>query len=763
MKFFAPVAYSSSNVLSMSMSNDGQRILVTTNTITNSTLYSTTGPSGLVVATYFNQRASVVSRNAMTIIGGTVGYPGRISYNTDGGTSLTTFNTGNSSVISAVSCDYDGSVLLFGEQNYRLWLSTNYGADWSEKQPAGDTNQNWSMLAMDDLGETIIAGVNNGRLYLSTNSGTNWSEVQPAGNYDMAWKDAKISSNGEIIVVCVNGGRLYMSDDSGSTWNEILPLGDVDVSWSSIDISSSGQQIYVCAGTTDEGILVSYNYGGSWSIWHPTNGMDSNGNYSHIAIPSGQETINKRDFILGVANATLAWVTDPINWTERQPPEIPTRFGIDYTGAKAIVAKYNGRIYTTTDSGQNWTERRPAGDVNGTWENVFMSGDGTYVFAQRVTEATRLYRSGNGGSSWSSIGDASVTDLNVEREGARCIYSNNIQPFWIKRRADYLAGLGSQFYPGGVTETKAWTPLRVGPDGRTCMEYYDISDSSSGIMRSWVWPPASFSEGLVPTAMGTDDEMIISTSTPQIRLSDDKGVTFATEITIVWDSTSRIDAQSLSAGSMSLDGSLLFVGGIRSTYLSNDWGDTWTRTFPKKTPNQGNAKVQISQNNDVFVAEGYIFGVFDTEGIDYTGEEIDLDPYAISDPSSDIAINQWTDQDLGITNLYVSLADDDDATYVISEEAPDGDILEVALASAEFPETYQDHFVEYRFKKNYAGGPQINLEVTLMCGSTEIASWTDTNIGSDWTDQSRELTSPQAASITDYTNLRLRFQATQVT
>jgi hypothetical protein len=139
-------------------------------------------------------------------------------------------------------------------------------------------------------------------------------------------------------------------------------------------------------------------------------------------------------------------------------------------------------------------------------------------------------------------------------------------------------------------------------------------------------------------------------------------------------------------------------------------------------------------------------------------------PTQSADPTSDISIGQWTDQDLGTTDLYISLADDDDATYVISEEAPDGDILEVLLAAAEFPETYQDHFVEYRFKKNYVSGPQINLEVTLMCGSTEIASWTETDItGTDWVDQSRELTSPQAASITDYTNLRLRFQSYQVT
>ena len=136
----------------------------------------------------------------------------------------------------------------------------------------------------------------------------------------------------------------------------------------------------------------------------------------------------------------------------------------------------------------------------------------------------------------------------------------------------------------------------------------------------------------------------------------------------------------------------------------------------------------------------------------------------VASPTGDISIGQWTDQDLETTDLYLTLADETDATYVISESAPDGDILEVSLSgSVEFPETYQDHFVDYRYKKDYIGGPQIDLKVTLMCGSTEIAYWEEEDIGSDWTDQERELTWQQASSITDYTNLRLRFQATQGT
>lgn len=54
----------------------------------------------------------------------------------------------------------------------------------------------------------------------------------------------------------------------------------------------------------------------------------------------------------------------------------------------------------------------------------------------------------------------------------------------------------------------------------------------------------------------------------------------------------------------------------------------------------------------------------------------------------------------------------------------------------------------------------INLTVRLMQGTTQIASWTHTGIGTGFTLATQTLSTTEADSITDYTDLRLRFTAT---
>ncbi len=74
------------------------------------------------------------------------------------------------------------------------------------------------------------------------------------------------------------------------------------------------------------------------------------------------------------------------------------------------------------------------------------------------------------------------------------------------------------------------------------------------------------------------------------------------------------------------------------------------------------------------------------------------------------------------------------------------------------PLVSQGHTISYRYKKNAPGGDQIDLTVRLVQGTTVIASWTHTNIDA-LTQVTQILTGAQADSITDYTDLRLRFEA----
>jgi hypothetical protein len=137
--------------------------------------------------------------------------------------------------------------------------------------------------------------------------------------------------------------------------------------------------------------------------------------------------------------------------------------------------------------------------------------------------------------------------------------------------------------------------------------------------------------------------------------------------------------------------------------------------------------------------------------------------YLLTDarPLSTVSAGAWTDQASGTTDMHSPLADETNATYIQSELDPSSSVCEVLLETLSDPGTNAAHQVIYRYAKD--GTPQINLTVQLRQGaSTVIAAQTITNVSSSITDGTLALSEAEAGNITDYSDLRLRFIATQV-
>lgn len=133
-------------------------------------------------------------------------------------------------------------------------------------------------------------------------------------------------------------------------------------------------------------------------------------------------------------------------------------------------------------------------------------------------------------------------------------------------------------------------------------------------------------------------------------------------------------------------------------------------------------------------------------------------------PTSDVSTGAWIPIPSSPTTLYDKI-DETTASwtdYIQSSDSPvTADVCEVALSSAGNPAQTSGHVVDYVYRKNITGGDRIDLTVRLMQGVTEIASWTHTDIGTEVT-ANQLLSSTQAGNITDYSNLRLRFEAVKV-
>lgn len=83
-------------------------------------------------------------------------------------------------------------------------------------------------------------------------------------------------------------------------------------------------------------------------------------------------------------------------------------------------------------------------------------------------------------------------------------------------------------------------------------------------------------------------------------------------------------------------------------------------------------------------------------------------------------------------------------------------VYEADLTALEEPLTRDNHMVKYRL--GAVGEGDTSITVHLRQGLTTIASWTHTGL-TDFTTFSRVLTTTEAQSITDYNDLRLRFEA----
>lgn len=127
-------------------------------------------------------------------------------------------------------------------------------------------------------------------------------------------------------------------------------------------------------------------------------------------------------------------------------------------------------------------------------------------------------------------------------------------------------------------------------------------------------------------------------------------------------------------------------------------------------------------------------------------------------PDTDVSKTNWT----GVgdtTNLYENVnevsASDSDYNTSSTDEA----ILEFNLTSVTDPENHASHVVRWRWQVSGGGGPKESGSVFLYEGGTLRATCADqATLPDSWTSDSYTLTTGEASNISDYSDLRIRFQ-----
>jgi hypothetical protein len=128
-------------------------------------------------------------------------------------------------------------------------------------------------------------------------------------------------------------------------------------------------------------------------------------------------------------------------------------------------------------------------------------------------------------------------------------------------------------------------------------------------------------------------------------------------------------------------------------------------------------------------------------------------------PTSDVSAGEWLPSSGGDLYAMLDEVEPDDVDYVYSGDSPSGDLFEVGVSPLVDPQVDDLHIVRFRYRKE--GTDVVNLTFSVMEGVTQRATWNRNNISESFVTGEYILSEAEAASISNYNNLRIRVEATE--
>ena len=146
---------------------------------------------------------------------------------------------------------------------------------------------------------------------------------------------------------------------------------------------------------------------------------------------------------------------------------------------------------------------------------------------------------------------------------------------------------------------------------------------------------------------------------------------------------------------------------------------------------------------------------------------MEIGSFQMAYPSTDTVRDNWEDESGGTTNIYTHIDEAvvDTSDYIRTQFSPSSDVYATKLDALSDPTSSTGHVVRFSYSKVDDANDQIDLTVELRQGYVSevslgtliatVASLSD--ISATWTMHVYELSSGEADSITDYSDLYLRF------
>ena len=235
---------------------------------------------------------------------------------------------------SDVAMSADGKYQTAVVYDGKIYISSNYGADWSAK---GVANHWWGVaMSADGQYQTAVA-LFDGGVYISADWGQTWSKVLSG-----SWSDVAISANGQYQTAVVSSGKIYISSDYGANWSA---KGETK-NWSGIAMSANGQY-QTAVGQSGE-FYTSSDWGATWSVKIPVNlqwnkvAMSSDGNYQTIVVYDGKIHTLNNYLVSSDLAAAISWLKAPSEFSY---------YGLNISGGGSSLTPTTTLPYKVISSG----------------------------------------------------------------------------------------------------------------------------------------------------------------------------------------------------------------------------------------------------------------------------------------------------------------------------------------------------------------------------------------------------------------------------
>jgi Putative Ig domain len=280
--------------------------------------------------------------------------------------------------LASMASSNDGQKVFVAANGGPIFKSTDGGTTWASTTDSIGEHL-WSQLSVSTDGQKIAAAEYGGSVWTSSDSGVTWTKSASPSN---GWTTLKLSTDGTHIV---GGGEagwnydgyLFKSANFGVSWETVT----TSIVSSSAALSDDGVAIYgICSTCTDATTLGNSVDGGThW--WNKSYVRTGNKVWRGIA------TSKSGAKLVAVADNAQIYTSNHFGYQWNEPTGDATKHwnsvAMTPDGTKIVAGASPGDIYTSFDFGATWQDHTGA---NGTWRQVFISGDGNTVYGLTGTE-----------------------------------------------------------------------------------------------------------------------------------------------------------------------------------------------------------------------------------------------------------------------------------------------------------------------------------------------------------------------------------------